>query len=123
MERIFFKSKIHRAAITDANLDYEGSITIDSDLMEAAGILPFEKVDVVNINTGARFTTYTIKGKKGSGEICLNGGAARLGEIGDLVIIITYINLKEEEISRLKPVTVLVDKNNKIKSVQEKTIN
>ena len=123
MERIFFKSKIHRAAITDANLDYEGSITIDSDLMEAAGILPFEKVDVVNINTGARFTTYTIKGKKGSGEICLNGGAARLGEIGDLVIIITYINLKEEEISRLKPVTVLVDKNNKIKSVQEKPIN
>lgn len=123
MERIFFKSKIHRAAITDANLDYEGSITIDSDLMEAAGMLPFEKVDVVNINTGARFTTYTIKGKKGSGEICLNGGAARLGEIGDLVIIITYINLKEEEISRLKPVTVLVDKNNKIKSVQEKTIN
>ncbi len=123
MERIFFKSKIHRAAITDANLDYEGSITIDSDLMEAAGILPFEKVDVVNINTGARFTTYTIKGKKGSGEICLNGGAARLGEIGDLVIIITYINLKEEEISRLKPVTVLVDKNNKIKSVHEKSIN
>jgi aspartate 1-decarboxylase len=123
MERIFFKSKIHRAAITDANLDYEGSITIDSDLMEAAGILPFERVDVVNINTGARFTTYTIKGKKGSGEICLNGGAARLGEIGDLVIIITYVNLKEEEISRLKPVTVLVDKNNKIKSVQEKTIN
>lgn len=123
MERIFFKSKIHRAAITDANLDYEGSITIDSDLMEAAGILPFEKVDVVNINTGARFTTYTIKGKKGSGEICLNGGAARLGEIGDLVIIITYVNLKEEEISRLKPVTVLVDKNNKIKSVHEKSIN
>lgn len=123
MERIFFKSKIHRAAITDANLDYEGSITIDSDLMEAAGILPFEKVDVVNINTGARFTTYTIKGKKGSGEICLNGGAARLGEIGDLVIIITYVNLKEEEISRLKPITVLVDKNNKIKSVHEKSIN
>ncbi len=123
MERIFFKSKIHRAAITDANLEYEGSITIDSDLMEAAGILPFEKVDVVNINTGARFTTYTIKGKKGSGEICLNGGAARLGEIGDLVIIITYVNLKEEEISRLKPVTVLVDKNNKIKSVHEKSIN
>jgi len=123
MERIFFKSKIHRAAITDANLDYEGSITIDSDLMEAAGILPFERVDVVNINTGARFTTYTFKGKKGSGEICLNGGAARLGEIGDLVIIITYVNLTEEEISRHKTVSVLVDKNNKIKSVYEKSIN
>jgi aspartate 1-decarboxylase len=123
MERIFFKSKIHRATITDANLDYEGSITIDSDLMEAAGILPFERVDVVNINTGARFTTYTFKGKKGSGEICLNGGAARLGEIGDLVIIITYVNLTEEEISRHKTVSVLVDKNNKIKSVYEKSIN
>ena len=77
MERILFKSKIHRASITDANLQYEGSLTIDQDLMDAADILPFEKVDVVNINTGDRFTTYAIKGKRGSGEICLNGGAAR----------------------------------------------
>ena len=122
MERILFKSKIHRASITDANLQYEGSLTIDQDLMDAADILPFEKVDVVNINTGDRFTTYAIKGKRGSGEICLNGGAARLGQKGDLVIIITYAHLSEQEIQTFESKAVLVDKDNKIKTIHTEPI-
>jgi len=122
MERIFFKTKIHRATITGANLNYEGSLSIDQDLMDAAGILPFEKLDVVNISTGDRFTTYAIKGIRGSGEICLNGGAARKGQPGDLVIIITYISLREDEIKNFKPTAVLVDKHNKILSVKKDSI-
>ena len=122
MERIFFKSKIHRASVTDANLNYEGSLTIDLDLMEQADILPYEKVDVVNINTGVRFTTYAIKGERGSGEICLNGGAARLGQKGDLVIIITYTHLDEHEIDSFKTKAVLVDKTNKVVSVHSESI-
>jgi aspartate 1-decarboxylase len=122
MERIFFKSKIHRATVTAANLDYEGSLTIDSDLMDAAGILPFEKLEVVNINTGDRFTTYAIKGSKGSGDIFLNGGAARLGHVGDLLIIITYVHLTEAELPGFKVKAVLVDSNNKIKSIRTEPI-
>ncbi len=122
MERILFKSKIHRASITDANLQYEGSLTIDQDLMDAADILPYEKVDVVNINTGDRFTTYAIKGKRGSGEICLNGGAARLGQKGDLVIIITYVHLTDQEIQTFKTKAVLVNKDNTIKSIHTEPI-
>lgn len=122
MERRFFKSKIHRATVTDANLNYEGSLTIDQDLMDAAGILPYEKLDVVNISTGDRFTTYAIKGKRGGGEICLNGGAARKGQKGDLVIIITYANLKEEEIKNFKTTAVLIDKENKILSINTDSI-
>jgi len=122
MERILFKSKIHRASITDANLEYEGSLTIDQDLMEAADILPYEKVDVVNINTGDRFTTYAIKGKRGSGEICLNGGAARLGQVGDLVIIITYAHLSEQELETFETKAVLVDNKNKIVSIHTESI-
>ena len=122
MERRFFKSKIHRATVTDANLNYEGSLSIDPELMEAAGILPYEKLDVVNISTGDRFTTYAIRGKKGSGEICLNGGAARKGQPGDLIIIITYVNLTEDEINKFKTTAVLVDQKNKILSVKTDTI-
>ncbi len=122
MERVLFKSKIHRASITEANLEYEGSITIDQNLMEAANILPYEKVDVVNINSGDRFSTYVLKGKPDSGEICLNGGAARLGQIGDLVIIITYANVQEDEINNFKTTAVLVDKFNKIVSVNTDSI-
>ena len=122
MERILFKSKIHRASITDANLQYEGSLTIDQDLMDAADILPYEKVDVVNINTGDRFTTYAIKGERGSGEICLNGGAACLGRKGDRVIIITYVHLSEPEIKTFESKAVLVDKDNKIKSIHTEPI-
>jgi aspartate 1-decarboxylase len=123
MDRIFFKSKIHRATVTDANLNYEGSLSIDEALLEAAGILPYEKVDVVNINTGQRFSTYAIKGKRGSGEICLNGGAARLGEVGDLVIIITYAHLSEDEISAFEATVLLMDENNKIvKTTQSRIV-
>jgi aspartate 1-decarboxylase len=123
MDRIFFKSKIHRATVTDANLNYEGSLSIDEALLEAAGILPYEKVDVVNINTGQRFSTYAIKGKRGSGEICLNGGAARLGEVGDLVIIITYAHLSEDEISAFEATVLLMDEKNKIvKTTQSRIV-
>ncbi len=122
MERIFFKSKIHRATVTDANLNYEGSLTIDQELMEAADLLPFEKVDVVNINTGNRFTTYVLKGQRGSGEICLNGGAARLGQVGDLLIIISYAHLSEDELSGFRTKAVLVDRQNRIKSIQTQPI-
>ena len=122
MERIFFKSKIHRARVTDANLNYEGSLSIDPELMSAADILPYEKVDVVNLNTGDRFTTYVIKGKPGTGEIGLNGGAARLGHVGDLVIIITYANVPENEIDKHKIKVVLVDEQNRITAIHEDAI-
>jgi aspartate 1-decarboxylase len=110
------KSKIHRATITDADLNYEGSLTIDPQLMEKADILPFEKVDVVNINNGHRFSTYAIEGIPGSGDICLNGAAARLGNVGDLIIILTYINLPEAEIHQHQPIVILVDEANKVKT-------
>jgi aspartate 1-decarboxylase len=107
------KSKIHRVKVTEANLDYEGSITIDVDILKKADILPYEKVQVVNNNNGARFETYVIPGKRGSGIICLNGAAARLGEVGDILIIISYCELEKEEASKYKPKIVLVDKKNK----------
>ncbi len=122
MQRVIFKSKIHRARITEANLNYEGSLTIDQDLMEAADILPYEKVDVVNISTGDRFTTYAIKGKRGSGEMCLNGGAARLGHVGDLIIVITYAHIDEAELESFKTKAVLVDEQNQIKSIHTEAI-
>lgn len=122
MRRIFFKSKLHRATITDANLNYEGSLTIDEDLLKAAGILPFEKVDVVNINNGERFTTYAILGEKGSGDMCLNGAAARKGQVGDRIIVITYAHFSDEELKAHKPLSVLLDEENKIVSVTESEI-
>lgn len=106
--------KIHRATVTESNLNYVGSITIDADLLEAAGILPGEKVQIVNNNNGARLETYTIKGKRGSGEICLNGAAARCALQGDIVIIIAYAQMDEAEAKALEPKVVLVDGNNKI---------
>ncbi|MDD5127877.1 MAG: aspartate 1-decarboxylase [Dehalococcoidales bacterium] len=108
------KSKIHRARVTGANIDYEGSITIDKKLLEAADILPFEHVQVVNINNGARFETYAIEGKEGSGEICLNGAAARLAAIGDTIIIISYAMVSDEEARDLKPRIVHVNARNRI---------
>ncbi|MCB0280965.1 MAG: aspartate 1-decarboxylase [Calditrichae bacterium] len=122
MQRTFLKTKLHRATVTDANLNYEGSLSIDPELMQAADILPYEKVDVVNINNGARFTTYAILGRPNSGEICLNGAAARLGQIGDRVIIITYVNLNEDEFESHHPKAILLDENNHIKSIQESPI-
>jgi aspartate 1-decarboxylase len=113
-----FKSKIHRATVTMSELYYEGSITIDKDLLDAAGILTGEKVQVVNINNGSRFDTYTLEAVAGSGIICLNGPAARLGTVGDEIIIIAYAFMTEEEAKTYKPHIVIVDKENKIKNIQ-----
>lgn len=113
--------KIHRATVTEANLNYVGSITIDEDLLDAAGILPGEKVQIVNNNNGARLETYTIPGKRGSGVICLNGAAARCALEGDIVIIIAYAQMDEKEAKALEPKVVLVDKRNQIvKNFEEK---
>ena len=113
MRRFMFKSKIHRATVTGADLNYEGSITIDSYLLKLADILPYEKVDVYNITNGERFSTYVIPGEPGSGEICLNGAAARKVQKGDLVIIVSYCELEEEEIRDFSPIVVFVDERNK----------
>ena len=116
MLRTMYKSKIHRATLTDADLHYEGSVTVDSDLLGAADILPHEKVQIVNINNGARLETYVLPGEGGSGEICLNGAAARLGAPGDMVIIISYAEVDDLEAREWEPKTILVDENNRIKS-------
>jgi len=109
-----FKSKIHRARVTEANLNYEGSVTLDSDLMEAADILPHEQVQVLNVMNGERFDTYAIRGPRGSGVVCLNGPAARLAHVGDLVIILTYAEMEREELLRHTPQVVMVDERNRI---------
>jgi len=108
------KSKIHRATVTGADVNYEGSITIDQELMEAAKLIEYERVDIYNINNAERFSTYVIKGKRGKGEICLNGAAARLVSIGDLIIICSYSHHAEKEIAKHKPVIVHVDEKNKV---------
>ncbi|MBO9154213.1 aspartate 1-decarboxylase [Chitinophaga sp. GCM10012297] len=108
------KSKIHRAVITEANLNYVGSITIDEDLMEAANIIVNEKVQVVNVNNGERLETYVIKGKRGSGVVCMNGPAARLVAVGDVVIIIAYCTLDFEEAKKFDPVAVFPKEGNKL---------
>lgn len=117
MTREMFRAKIHRATVTMSELYYEGSITVDKELLDTAGILPFEKVQVVNVNNGSRLETYALEGPAGSGMICLNGPAARLGAVGDEVIIITYSHMSEEEAKGHKPRVVLVDKSNKIKEI------
>lgn len=114
-----FKSKIHRAVVTQADLNYVGSITIDEALMEAADILPNEKVQVVNNNNGARLETYVIPGPRDSGVICLNGAAARLVQPGDTVIILTYAIMDRKEAADFKPKAILVDENNKVSRVLE----
>jgi aspartate 1-decarboxylase len=114
MRRTFFKSKIHRATVTHADLDYEGSVSIDEDLLEAAGIWEYEAVHIWNITRGTRLQTYAIKGARGSGTICINGAAAHLNKPGDLVILATFAELEESEARVHKPVVVLVDRQNKI---------
>ena len=114
MQLELLKSKIHRATVTDANLNYEGSITIARDLMDAAGILPFEKVGVLDVNNGSRLDTYVIEGKAGSGVICLNGAAARLVQPGDLVIIVAYATMSPEEAKTWKPTVIRVNSKNEI---------
>jgi len=115
MQRIMLKSKIHRATITEADLNYDGSLTIDRVLMDAAGIIPFERVKVYNINNGERFDTYAIEGPAGSGIIGLNGAAARKGHIGDLIIIVTYAGYDDAELKDFSPAIILCDENNTIR--------
>lgn len=110
-------SKIHRASITDANLNYVGSITIDEELMEAAKLRIGQKVEIVNINNGERFSTYVIQGQRGQRDICLNGAAARKAQIGDRIIIIAYASMDEEELKTFKPTVVLVDEKNSIDNI------
>ena len=112
MDLTLCRAKIHRARVTAAHLDYAGSITIDTELLEAAGIVAYEKVQVVNINNGARLETYIMPGDRGTGEICLNGPAARLGQVGDLVIIIAYGSFTLEEAQEFTPRIVTVDQDN-----------
>jgi aspartate 1-decarboxylase len=112
--RTMLEGKIHRARVTDVNLDYEGSITIDRLLMEAADILPYERVEVLNLNNGERFGTYAIPGEKGSGVICLNGAAARLAMKNDLVIILSYRQVPDSEAATITPRIVYVDSQNGI---------
>ncbi len=107
-----FRAKLHRVTVTEANLNYMGSITIDENLLDASGILPDEKVQIVNINNGERFETYVIKGERGSGQICLNGPAARKVQLGDKIIIIAYGMITLEEAKSHTPVVVYVDENN-----------
>ena len=117
MDINMLKCKIHNATVTEANLNYVGSITIDSDLLEKCGLLEYEKVQVVNNNNGARIETYTFKGEPGSGIICLNGAAARHFEIGDTIIIMAYAQLSQEEAKQHRPTVVLVDKENNFTKV------
>ena len=116
MFRVMMKSKIHRATITQANLHYEGSLTIAGELMEAADILPYEMVHVYNISNGERFETYAIEGEEDSGVICLNGAAARKGAPGDLIIITTYATYEGAELEQHQPKVVLVDRHNRLKT-------
>jgi aspartate 1-decarboxylase len=116
MTRFMFKSKIHRAVVTQAELYYEGSLTVDSDLLREADLLEYEKVAVVNINNGERFETYLLAGEPGSGVICLNGAAARKGAVGDKVIIISYASMTDEEARLYKPTVILLDEKNQIVS-------
>lgn len=117
MFRTMLGGKIHRATVTQADLNYVGSITLDPNLMEAAGIMLHEKVQIVNNNNGERFETYTIAGERGSGIVCLNGAAARLVQPGDVVIIMSYVMLSEPEIAAHEPKVVLVDEHNRIREV------
>lgn len=116
----FLNGKIHRATVTEAELDYVGSVTVDGALLDAAGIHEYEKVTVADINNGARLETYTIRGEAGSGVLCLNGAAARLCSVGDKVIIMSYARLAPEEIPGHRPSVVFVDESNRITKIERK---
>ncbi|MCA1023267.1 aspartate 1-decarboxylase [Halobacillus litoralis] len=119
MFRTMMKSKIHRARVTEANLNYVGSITIDQDILDQTGILPHEKVQVVNNNNGARLETYVIAGERGSGVVCLNGAAARLVQPDDIVIIVAYAMLSEEELDEFRPKIALMNERNQVEELIE----
>lgn len=120
MKLTMFKSKLHQMKVTEANLMYEGSITIDEDLLDMAGILPYEKVAVVNITNGSRLETYTIPGERGSRVCCMNGAAARLTQVDDRIIVIAYAQMEPEEAKKFKPTVVVVDENNNPKDILDK---
>ena len=120
MIRILMKSKIHGATVTEANLRYTGSITIDKELLKASDICPFERVQIVNLNNGSRVETYVLEGEAGSGTICMNGAAARWAEVGDKVIIISYSLLSEKELKKHRPNVVFVDDRNRRKKPVKK---
>ncbi len=119
MLRLMLKSKVHRATVTEADLDYEGSLTLDQELMDAADLQEFEGIAVYNITNGSRFETYVIKGQRGSGTVCINGAAAHLAGPGDLVIIASYAWMEEQEMLSRQPRVVLVDRKNRIKKVRD----
>ena len=114
MRRHLMKSKIHRATITSADLHYEGSLTLDEELLDAADLVAFEEIQIVNVNNGARFSTYVIPGPRGSGVVQLNGAAARLGVPGDLVILMSYGEFDEKEVAQFRPRVVFVDERNRV---------
>ncbi|WPM32545.1 aspartate 1-decarboxylase [Hydrogenobacter sp. T-2] len=122
MKRFMLKSKIHRARITGAELHYEGSLSLDLALMESADLLPFEKIEVYNVSNGARFSTYVIPAPRYSGEVRLNGAAARLGAVGDIVIIASYGLFDKEELEGFRPYLVYVDENNQIREVRREMV-
>ena len=115
MQRIMCKSKVHRATVTEANVDYVGSITLDTKLMRAADILPYEQVQVLNITNGSRLTTYAIEGRAGSGTVCMNGAAALLTAPGDIIIVMAFAAVEERELKSFKPRLVFVDSRNRIR--------
>jgi len=115
-----FKSKIHRATVTEANIDYEGSVTIDQDLMDAADMLPYEQLHIWDVDNGSRLTTYILPGPRGSGTICINGAAARLVRPGDRVILATFAEMDEEEAKTHRPKVVLVDAHNRIREIDHR---
>ncbi|WP_394217366.1 aspartate 1-decarboxylase [Halobacillus trueperi] len=119
MLRTMMKAKIHRARVTEANLNYVGSVTIDQDLLDQVGILPHEKVQIVNNNNGERLETYVIAGERGSGVVCLNGAAARRVQPDDIVIIVSYAMLDEEELEEFRPKIALMDENNRVEQIIE----
>lgn len=119
MFRTMMKSKIHRARVTEANLNYVGSITIDQDIIDRVGILPHEKVQIVNNNNGARLETYVIAGERNSGVVCLNGAAARLVQPGDVIIIVSYAMLSEEELKDFRPKVALMNEHNEVDKIIE----
>ncbi len=122
MKRFMLKSKVHRARITGAELHYEGSLSLDLALMESADLLPFEKIEVYNVSNGARFSTYVIPAPRYSGEVRLNGAAARMGVVGDIVIIASYGIFEKDELEDFRPYLVYVDENNQIREVKREMV-
>ncbi|MFN3813746.1 MAG: aspartate 1-decarboxylase [Aquificaceae bacterium] len=118
MQRFMLKSKVHRMRITEKDINYEGSLSLDALLMEAAKLIPFEKIEVYNVNNGARFSTYVIPAKPGFGEVKLNGAAARLGEVGDILIVASYAIIEEKELMDFSPYLVYVDNDNRITEIR-----